>query len=498
MECKVVEDFTDFGDNYPTELWQALLQVADRSGSQLYLVGGTVRDYLLGRSSRDLDIAVSGSASTTARLLVDELCGGTIVDLCGPEDEAYRVVWQGEQIDFATYRANTTTIEEDLWLRDFSINALALRLPGSIGNGSHLKLVDPADGRADLLASRIRLCPGAFVADPVRMLRGFRLSATLGFQMTEETIEEVKKHFLLIRNVAAERIAHELALIFESGRTTETLQQMHKTGLLHSLLPEIYEGEGVEQPHFHHLDVLGHCFLTLEMMENILADPDNFFPGNGEKIAAYLEKPNVVRCLKWAALMHDIGKPATRKQRDDKGGRVTFYRHDEVGKELFKRFADRLKWSKMDTALTGGLISMHMHPFHLCNVQRDKKVTKRAALKLWSRAEENLIGLFLLAMSDSLASSGPQKPERMEEELLCLFENIQRIYDENIQPVLQGPRLVTGNDLIEKFGLIPGPRFSDILNELETARVEGVVSDRRSALVWIGQYLQNVQKLDPA
>jgi poly(A) polymerase len=484
------ENLLKFTNDYPPQLWQSLLRVADRSDRQLYLVGGTVRDCLLGRVSHDLDIAVSGQVFTCAKMLLGELGGGTIVDLSGPEDEACRVVWQKEQVDLSAFRTGAKTIEEDLRLRDFTINSMAVELGELVGENPSCRIIDPTGGMTDLQTGRVRFCPGAFVADSVRMLRGFRLCATLGFHLTKETVEAVKKHASLINNVAAERIAYELAMIFDSPRTTGTIRQMDEVGLLAYLLPELYRGKGVEQPVFHHLDVFEHCFLALAKMEDILADPDRFFPGQGERIASYLKRENVVRCLKWAALMHDIGKPATRELRADKGGRVTFYGHDEVGRDLFNRFADRLKWSKVDAETTGGLIGMHMHPFHLCNVQREEGVTRRAALKLCHRAEHDLAGLFLLAMSDSLASSGEQKPERMEEELVNLFEIVHKIYDNNIKPVLDGPRLVTGKDLIDSFGLVPGPLFSEILDELEIARVEGLVRDRQEGLDWVNMFLQ--------
>jgi poly(A) polymerase len=321
-------------------------------------------------------------------------------------------------------------------------------------------------------------------------LRGYRLCATLGFHLAPETKEAVSRHAPLINNVAAERISYELKLIFDSPRTTETLRAMGETGLLRRLLPELYRGEGVEQPEFHHLDVLNHSFLALRMMETIIADPARFFPGHGEKISGYLQEERVGRCLKWAALLHDVGKPATREVRADKDGRVTFYGHDEVGRELFRQFAVRSKWSKADTELVGGLIGMHMHPFHLCNVQRENGISKRAVAKLCRRAETALTGLFLLAMSDSLASRGEKKPERMEEELLTLFDTVDKIYEETIAPLRHGPRLLTGKDLIREFQLVPGPLFSEVLDELETARIEGEVVDRQTALAWAKEYLR--------
>ncbi|MGW8195333.1 MAG: HDIG domain-containing metalloprotein, partial [Desulforhopalus sp.] len=194
--------------------------------------------------------------------------------------------------------------------------------------------------------------------------------------------------------------------------------------------------------------------------------------------------------LKWAALLHDIGKPVTREVRPDKNGRVTFYRHDEVGRDLSKRVADRLKWSKVARTRTAELIGMHMHPFHLCNVQRKEKISRMAALKLCQRAGKELPGLFLLAMADSLAGKGEQKPVRMEEELADLFAMVEQIYAQHIEPVLRGPRLVTGTDLIDRFGLVPGPLFKELLSGLETAQVEGAVVDRPAALDWVEEFLR--------
>jgi poly(A) polymerase len=386
------------------------------------------------------------------------------------------------------------TIEEDLRLRDFTVNAMAIELlqVGAKAETavSSRSLLDPTGGLEDLRQGRVRHCPGAFAADPLRMLRGYRLCASLGLHLDQATKKAIARDAPLIEKSAAERISYELQLIFDSPRTSETLRDMAETGLLRRLLPELYQGEGVEQPEFHHLDVLEHCFLALRMMETIIAEPERFFPGHGARITGYLQEDRMVRCLKWAALMHDIGKPSTREIRPDKGDRVTFYGHDEAGRELFLCFADRSKWSKADAQLVGSLIAMHMHPFHLCNVQREEAVSQRAALKLCRRAEKSLIGLFLLAMSDSLASHGEKKPEGMENELLTLFATVDKMYDEIIAPVLHGPRLLTGRDLIGKFQLTPGPLFTEILGELEAARVEGKVIDRTTALAWVEKYLR--------
>lgn len=484
------EKIREFWTGSPAEILAALLRVTKRRGVRLFLVGGTVRDWLLGRTTHDLDIAAAGPVRPLAELLRQELGGGALIDLSATDDEVIRLVWQGEQIDFSSFRAGVPTIEEDLALRDFTLNALAVPLTPEMT----AEIIDPTGGLDDLQAGRISHCPGAFVADPVRMLRGFRLAATLGFALDPATLAEIGRNAPLIGRVAAERITYEMRIIFASARTHGTLAAMDQAGLLRQLLPELYEGEGVEQPEFHHLDVFGHSFLALAMMEKIVAEPGSFYPED-DAIIRYLEEDEAKACLKWAALLHDIGKPVTREFPPEGQGRVTFYRHDEVGRKIFQRFAERSRWSNAEIERTGGLIAMHMHPFHLCNLQLERgRITRRAAVKLIRRAGGELPGLFLLAMADSLASRGEKKPERMEEELALLYETVRQTYREFIEPVLRGPRLVTGRDLIESFGLTPGPLFAELLSELEIARVEGAVVDRPSALSWVAEYLRQPRR----
>ncbi len=492
MHCLAPDNLRELRGNASPQVVHALLRIADRTDAALYLVGGTVRDWLLGRTACDIDIAAPCSAGVLAKQLLVELGGGTLVDLSGPEDEAVRVVWRNESVDFATFRAGATIIEEDLQRRDFTVNAMAVPLAALWSDGEPSCFLDPTGGLADLRDGRIRHCPGAFVADPLRMLRGYRLSATLGFCLVDKTREEVRKHAARITDSAAERIGYELRMIFNSPRAALVLQAMDEDGLLALLLPELYQCAGVEQPEFHHLDVLGHSFLALSTMEEILAEPQRFYPSRIEEISKYLQQEHALPCLKWAALLHDIGKSATRDVQAGNNGRVTFYRHDEKGVQIFREFAEGSRWSKADIERTGGLIAMHMHPFHLCNVSREGKITRRAALNLCRRAGPDLPGLFLLAMADSMASLGEKKPEHMEEELVELFDSVQKVYDDHIQPVLFGPRLLTGKDLIKEFALVPGPLFATLLEELEVARVEGKVTDRQTALAFVAAYLQTL------
>ncbi|MGW8194578.1 MAG: hypothetical protein ACWGOX_09965, partial [Desulforhopalus sp.] len=159
MDDTIVRQFRKSVKNCPDKLLHALLEVAGKCGGDFYFVGGTIRDFLLGRNSHDFDIVVSRRAERCAKLMVAELGGGSIVDLCGPQDETFRVVWNKEQIDFSSFRAGVATIDEDLRLRDFTVNALALHL-SVLGSGPLPMLVDPTGGLEDLQAAVIRHCPG--------------------------------------------------------------------------------------------------------------------------------------------------------------------------------------------------------------------------------------------------------------------------------------------------------------------------------------------------
>ena len=475
---------------WPQAIRAALQQLAAEIGGEVYLVGGTVRDRLLGLVPGDLDLTVARDAAGCCRALIRLLGGGTFVDLGGTGEDVARVVWHGLPVDISGFRGRAETIEDDLRLRDYTLNAMAVPLASLVvGNGRSPVLIDPLHGCDDLRQGVLRSPPQAFADDPLRMLRGFRLMATLGFSLDEGTLEGIARSAPLIERAAAERINHELDLIMESDRACRVLRVMDTTGLFSRLVPELQAGLGVEQPGFHHLDVFHHSFLALEQIEAVIEAPGRYYPAADELLQAYLADGKVRRCLKWAALLHDIGKPATMRMAEDPGDRVTFHNHDEVGRDIFAGFAGRLKWSNEERERTGGLIAMHMHPFHLCNVRRRQPLSKRAVLKLSQRAGTDLCGLFLLAMADSLASRGELKPPGMEEELADLFATVMRVVEEDIRPLAAGPPLLSGRDLIEVVGLEPGPVFTVILRELAALRVEGRVTSRAEALAWVTSFL---------
>jgi len=484
-----VAELREHVSDYPSQLFEALDCVSKELGRELFLVGGTVRDWLLGFKPNDLDFTVDCDAVRCCRSLIHTLNGGTFVPLGTAEEDAGRVVWKGLIIDFSSFREGAGSIIEDLFLRDFTLNAIGLSFSGFYHQSEKLSLLDPLDGAQDLDNGILRACPNAFVSDPLRMLRGYRLWARFGFSFEEETLAAIREQVVLLSRVSVERISYEMDLIMASNRAHEVVSAMAESGLLFQIIPALQDGVDLTQPESHHLDVFGHSLAALGNMEKIIANPEYFYPECKELLHEYLDRPGMIEVLKWGAFLHDLGKPATRKIREEKGGRITFYNHDEVGRKLVQELGRDLRWSNEKRERVASLTGMHMHPFHLCNVRRTQGLSKKACLKLAKRAGDDLIGLFFVAMADSLAGKGDKKPEAMEEELGILLCEVLETYSKDIAPALYGPRFITGKDLIEIFSLTPGPEFSRILDELQEAQVEGEVKDREEALIWLRRRL---------
>ncbi len=471
---------------YPGGLFDALQETALCQGASLHLVGGALRDWLTGKIPTDLDFTINSDSIAFLRQLRKRLGRGTVVVLGNRSDNTCRLVIDDLVIDVSGFRKKAAAIEGDLVCRDFTINALAAAVADLTQGSGDALIIDPLGGAEDIRRRRIRACPDAFTDDPLRLLRAYRFAAELGYEIEPTTLHDIGACSALIENSAAERISYECDRIMLSPRAYRAMAGMAAAGLLGRIAPELWLGDGVGQPLFHHLDVLRHNLETLNCMEQVCAAPPHYFPDCPEPMLNYLKDTANQVALKWAALFHDVGKPATRDVTSGKNSRITFHRHDTEGAQLFNGYARRLKWSKYKRQRVGGFIDMHMHPFHLCNTRREKGgPSRRAMLKICRRAGDDLPGLFLLAMADSLAGQGPDRPAGIELELATLYCSLDALYQETIRPILRGPKLLTGADLVDTLGLEPGPQFKTLLAGVENARIEGAVSNRDEALAWV-------------
>lgn len=473
---------------FPVDLIESLCVLESEIGERLYVTGGTVRDMFLNRVPQDIDITVKKGAEYCCRRLIALLGGGAYVQLGTEEEEAARVVHNGQIIDFSSFRKGAVSIEKELAFRDVTINAMALSLDDSVA-GRLTAVIDPQNGLTDCEKSVLRHCQNAFSDDPLRMLRCFRFSAELGFTIHSQTIAEIKEKAHQLNRIASERIHYEMNRIMDSERAAAVIDDMAECAILWEIFPELEQGRGLEQPCFHHKDVFGHSLLALDCVERIIQSPDQYFGSDGPVIEKYLAETGNKRLLRWASLFHDVGKPSTSHEKE--GQRTTFYCHDKAGKEIVLVIADRLKWSNEESSRVGRLVEMHMHPFHLCTVRNERELSSRSILKIYKKAGSDLPGLFSLAMADSLASKGDCKPPGMEEQLSELFREINQTVDNHIVPVVEGEKLLTGTDIIEIFGLEPGPILGKILQHVELARIEGIITDRNQAVEFVEKYLNS-------
>ncbi len=470
-------------DLLPNKIRLALLDLATKA--ELYLSGGSVRDLLLNRKICDIDLVVSNKSHELAQFLANKIQASLVV--LHVEEGVVRVISpEGIIIDFSEFRGCAKDISHDLELRDFTINALAVPLKEALTTPvSSWKIIDPTGGRKDLANQTIRsISKENLEADPLRLLRAYRFFAQLGFTIDMKTRSYISELNTRLLSVASERIARELQLIFETHQAGRTLYLMEEDHLLKVIFPELETARGVKQPSFHHLDVLGHSLLTLDMADQVLKEPKTFFgEGEDDPFHSIIFDPERSAIVRMAALFHDIGKPITFKIRD----RITFYEHDRVGAELFWSIGKRLRFSKKFVKKVTLLIRHHMRPFHLLREFLTGRLTKRAMRRLINACPD-YVSLFLVAMADSLASAGPDKNKDLESYLADLFWEIHNFYQETLSPV-SSTRLVTGNDLIEIFGLEPGPIFRELLEKIEEAHVEGKIKDRKQALHYLSSLL---------
>jgi len=463
-------------------LFQTLRQTADRLGCACYLTGGLVRDWFLGRPTRDIDLAVSRQALALAREFA-QAAQGTFV-LLKKDQATARVVLPGLQFDFAGFRASS--LPEDLRDRDFTINSMALPLTPAFGPDPW-EPIDPLNGAGDLAQGIIRQCgPNSFDRDPLRLLRAYRLKAQLGMEIEPETRQGLKKWGPALIRSAPERRLYEWLQLLAQPEAGPTLSLMNEDGILDILFPEFLPLKNTPQNSYHHLNVFDHSFLAFQWLEQILTHEPPWPSGLAEDLKTCPENGAQRSYLKWTALVHDLGKPAAAERREH---RWTFHSHDRFGQELFKKIAERFRLGHQARDTMVRLIGWHMRPFHLLQEETQGRRTPRAVLRLVKETREDLNRVFLLALADCRAAQGPDQPPDLEARLIRLWQEALQIQKEVILPLSSAPPLISGNDLIQ-LGLTPGPLFKEIIDRIKEEQWSGAITTREEALDWIRKALE--------
>ncbi|MCB2188425.1 MAG: HD domain-containing protein [Deltaproteobacteria bacterium] len=466
-------------DSPARPLLELAARLARDRGQRLWLAGGVVRDLLLGLSPCDVDLAVAGDALDLGRALA--AATGARFVLLSARDATCRLVSGALHLDLAGLRA--PDIRGDLGRRDFTINALALELGDALaGRG---EILDPTGGQADLAARLLRPAgPGVLADDPLRVLRGFRFLAALDLSPAPGVLAELAAAGPGLFRVAAERVGQEWLALMAGPAAPRAVAALEEAQVLTRLVPELALGRGMLQNPYHHLDVFRHNLATLAAVGDIAARPAHHFgpgpPDLAGEVADYLAHDRRRALLATAALLHDLGKPATRREKAP--GWATFYNHDQVGAALARARVRALGLSRADAERVALLVAGHMRPFQLLGAARRGRLTNRAVRRQLTVAGRDLAGLMVLAMADTLAGKGPDRPPEAEEQLAALCRRVVELRDRSLAAALAAPPLLDGRRLMAGLGLRPGPLVGRLLGLVREAQLDGKIATAEEAL----------------
>jgi poly(A) polymerase len=471
-----------------------LTGLLSRQGVQFYLVGGYVRDGLMGRATGDIDIAVAGESLSIARQLADVFRGKSVV--LDEVNKVARVVFPGEQwhLDFSAMRGD---IEQDLAHRDFTIDAMAISSDQIAGGWSQVRLIDPFAGSHDLERGLIRaVTDSTFKEDPLRLLRAVRLEAELGFTIDDATASLIKDHCHLIVDISGERVRDELCYILATARATSSLRHLDQLGLLLMIMPELSATKGATQPKEHFWDVFEHSLQTVAATERLLQSlaqgQDEILPPTpwSSAVADHFDQEVSAGrsrrvLLKLAALFHDVAKPMTKSV--EKNGKVRFLGHGKEGAAIAASIMERLRFSSRETKMVAKMVTYHLRPGQLSNT--DEMPTHRAIYRYFRDTAEVGIDTLFLSLADHLATRGPMlDPEEWQTDVQKTQYIISKWFDE--QTVVVPAKLVSGHDLIHRFGLSPGPQIGAILEAVREAQAAGEIETKEQALAFAEEMLR--------
>ena len=469
----------------------------------VYLVGGAVRDRLMGRTRHDLDFVLSGDVLGLSRRVANAL-GGAYFPLDQERDTA-RVILAGQDdkrqiLDFAALRG--PDLETDLRKRDFTINAMAVNLDDP------QTLLDPLGGSADLRRGELRACSNsAFADDAVRILRAVRQAIEFELKILPETRRQMVQARLRLADVSSERIRDELFRILSAQQPATAFRILDRIGALEFVLPELSQLKGVEQPAPHIYDVWEHTLSVVQNLEKILnvlaPDYDPEIASSlalgliSVKLGRYRQQIHAHLGIQFtpdralrpivflAALYHDVKKPATRSVQEN--NHIRFFKHDELGAETIMQRARELHLSNPEVERLKTLVRHHMRPLMLS--QLEGLPTRRAVYRFFRDTGPAGVDICLLSLADCLGTYGAGLPQDKWEHQLDVVRYLLSAWWEQPEEKVFPPALVNGHDLMQALQLEPGPKIGVLLEAIREAQVTGQAETREQALEFARKFL---------
>lgn len=438
-------------------IFKIISEVIDHQNISAYVIGGYVRDAILERESKDIDIVVIGDGIQVAKDVANVI-GRKDINIFKNFGTAM-LRYKGVEVEFVgarkeSYNKNSRnpivtsgTLKDDQERRDFTINALAICL-----NKDNLgQLLDPFNGINDLKHGILKtpLNPNiTFSDDPLRMMRAIRFAAQLSFTIDELSLNAIRENKERLKIVSPERIMDEFNKIMQTKTPSIGISLLEQCGLLDIFFPELVALQGVEEvDKVKHKDNFYH---TLAVLDNIAAKTDNLW-------------------LRWAALMHDIGKPRTKKYINGQGW--TFYGHNHVGERMVAKIFNRLHLPQNEKMkYVQKLVSLHMRPIALV----DEEITDSAIRRLLFDASDDINDLMTLAESD-ITSKNEDKVRRFLQNFKIVREKLKEVEEKDSIRNFQPP--ISGEEIMKTFGIPASKTIGDIKNSIKEAILDGVISN---------------------
>lgn len=457
----------------------ALKIAASLLGPDIHVVGGAVRDRLLGRPTSDIDLTIPPKALSQIAELT-RLIGGSSFPL--DEERGITRIDVGDiHLDVSPWQGKT--LEDDLDRRDLSVNALAVPLKAWLSSSWRKNVIDRHGGLADLKKRRLSpLSANTLKEDPLRILRTFRFAAELDFSIPPEAMASLHRLRALLKKPAPERVREEMLKIFSTPRAYATLLLLDKAGALDIVFKEAPALRRTAHGYYGKGGVLTHTLDSVKLFENVIVDMRSWFPRHAKKVMDYLETPFAsyprLAHLKWALLLHDIGKPQTAAMIK---GRMRFFEHEHVGADKVPDIGRRFRWSGEETARYAKLVRNHMRPGNLAT---QDEVSDKAIHRFFRDLGDDAIAMLLVSLADHLTYLSPRElKKRSSAHELVTIKMVRRFY-ENHDQVLP-PRIVSGTEIMRVFGLKPSPLIGRLLEDVRDAQSEGKVTDTASGIAYL-------------
>lgn len=470
-----------------------VIELAEDTNTEVFLVGGYIRDFLLKRKTLDIDLVVSKSAESFAKKLA-EITDGKYF-LLHSDLQVYRVaVFNNQNIQYIDISLmQGKNIEQDLKKRDFTINSLAVK----IENFDNIKknIIDCCDGIKDLKSKEINVVSkNVFIEDPLRMLRAFRFASEYDFKISKQTLLLIKKYASKISSVAGERIKNELFRILSNKKSSQYISMMDEVKILESIFPVITKmKKSAKKFYYHPKGLFQHCFQTYEALENILIKLDKYFPDTKDLLDRHLNRQfseNITgkNLLKFIAIFHDCAKPESAKR---VGNKMRFLGHEKLGAKKTEQVMKELKMSNKEINFAKAIISEHMRP---SNLAKSEIITNKAQKRLFRNIKENTPDLLILAMADwhsykTLKIYSKKILKQQEKSVAKLIFNYFDFINNKPKD-----KIIDGNILMKEFNLKPGKIIGDLLKLINNAYEENRIKDKKSALKFAKSQLTPLKK----